>query len=163
MEVIDLEQTREEIFVSAVREHRHRLYRIALSILRSPEDAEDAVSEATVAAWKALMRIRDLNSLGIYLTRCTVNAARGILRKRGKEEPDTGILEQLPAPDPDTRIFEYVSCLKEKYRTPLILKFRENMREEDIAAVLHIPRGTVSTRITRAMRMLRMELEEEGT
>lgn len=163
MEVIDLEQTREESFVAAVREHRHRVYRVALSILRSPEDAEDAVSEATEVTWKALPRIRDLDSLGIYLTRCTVNAARGILRKRKKEEPNTEKLEQLPAPDPETQIFVYVSGLKEKYRTPVILKFQENMREQDIAAVLHIPRGTVSTRITRAMRMLRIELEEEET
>ena len=67
---------REESFVAAVREHRHRLFRIAYGILRSSADAEDAVSDATEAAGKTLSRLRDPESLPVYLIRCTVNASR---------------------------------------------------------------------------------------
>lgn len=159
--MIETERTREEAFIAAVRECRHRLFRVALSILRSPEDAEDAVSEATEAAWKALPRIREPERLDTYLTRCTVNAARKLYRKRKKAEPVAENAEMIPEADSGAPVSEYVSGLKEKYRTPLILKFQENLREEDIAEILHVPRGTVSARITRALRMLRIELEEE--
>lgn len=152
---------REEAFVAAVREHRHRLFRIAYGILRSSADAEDAVSEATEASWKALPRLRDPESLPAYLIRCTVNASRAALRKRRHHEPLDEHIDSLPSPDTGTPVTDYVSGMKEKYRIPLILRYQENLREEDIASLLHIPRGTVSTRITRALRMLRIEAEEE--
>ena len=58
-----MERQREEAFVAAVRENRHKLFRIALGILRSPADAEDAVSAATEQAWKYLPRVRNTDSL----------------------------------------------------------------------------------------------------
>ena len=152
---------REEAFVAAVREHRHRLFRIAYGILCSSADAEDAVSDATEAAWKALPRLRDPECLPVYLIRCTVNASRAILRKRKRHEPLDAHLNTLSAPDTGVPVSCYVSGLKEKYRIPLILRYQENLRDEDIASLLHIPRGPVSTRITRAFRILRIEAEEE--
>ena len=156
-----MERELEDAFVAAVRLNRHRLYRVALSILRSPDDAEDAVSTATEQTWKSLPRIQDKDRLPVYLMRCTVNAARAELRKRRKTEPLDDYRDTLAAPDSGSPIREYVSGLKEKYRTPLILKYQENMREEDIAAILQIPRGTVSTRITRALNMLRVDVRKE--
>ena len=156
-----MEMQREDLFVATVRENRHKLFRIALSILRSPADAEDAVSAATEQAWKYLPRIQDLDRLPVYLMRCTVNAARTELRKRRSTEPLEDYIDTVAAPDPGTSVRDYVSGLKEKYRTPLILKFQENLREEDIAAILQVPRGTVSTRITRALKMLRVDVGKE--
>ena len=156
-----MERELENAFVAAVRLNRHRLYRVALSILRSPDDAEDAVSVATEQTWKSLPRIKDKDRLPVYLMRCTVNAARAELRKRRKTEPLDDYRDTLAAPDSGSPIREYVSGLKEKYRTPLILKFQENMREEDIAAILQVPRGTISTRITRALNMLRVDVRKE--
>ena len=43
---------REEAFLNAVHENSHKMYRIALGYLHSPQDAQDAVSEAVEAAWK---------------------------------------------------------------------------------------------------------------
>lgn len=151
----------ETAFVAAVREQRHRLFHVAYGILRSSADAEDAVSEATESAWKALPRLRDPERLPVYLLRCTVNASRAILRKRKRHEPLDECIDSLPAPDAGMPVAYYVSGLKEKYRIPLVLRYQENLREEEIASLLHIPRGTVSTRIHRALRMLRIEAEEE--
>lgn len=156
-----MERQREEAFVAAVRENRHKLFRIALGILRSPADAEDAVSAATEQAWKYLPRVRNTDSLPVFLMRCTVNAARMELRRRKTTEPLDDYADTVAAPDPGTSVRDYVSGLKEKYRIPLILKYQENLREEDIAAILQVPRGTVSTRITRALKMLRVDVGEE--
>jgi RNA polymerase sigma-70 factor (ECF subfamily) len=156
-----MERTREDAFIETVRQDRERLYRVAISIVSSREDAEDAVSAATEQTWKYLQHIQDPDKLPVYLMRCTVNAARSILRKRKKTESIDDYAEILAAPHAGTPVREYVSGLKEKYRLPVILKFQENLREEDIAAVLQLPRGTVSTRITRALKMLRIETGKE--
>ena len=156
-----MERELENAFVAAVRLNRHRLYRVALSILRSPADAEDAVSTATEQTWKALPRIQDEDRLPVYLMRCTVNAARAELRKRRKTEPLEDYQDTLAAPEAGTSVREYVSGLKEKYRTPLILKYQENMREKEIASILHIPRGTVSSRIITLLKRIKAELLKE--
>ena len=54
-----------------------------------------------------------------------------------------------------------MSDLEEKYRLPLLLKFDEEMQEKEIAAILHIPRGTVSSRICRGLELLRKEMNRE--
>ena len=46
-------QEREQAFINAVRDGKHRMYRIALGYLHSPQDAEDAVSEAVETTWRS--------------------------------------------------------------------------------------------------------------
>ena len=46
-------------------------------------------------------------------------------------------------------------------RLPLLLKYDEEMQEKEIAAALHLPRGTVSSRIARGLEMIRKEMKEE--
>lgn len=76
---------RTSVFVDAVQATRERMYRVARMMLRTDADAEDAVSTATMIAWKQLPRLRNLDALPAYLTRCTVNAARAMLRRRKRE------------------------------------------------------------------------------
>ena len=76
---------RTSVFVDAVQATRERMYRVARMKLRTDADAEDAVSTATMIAWKQLPRLRNLDALPAYLTRCTVNAARAMLRRRKRE------------------------------------------------------------------------------
>ncbi|MDO5378346.1 MAG: sigma factor, partial [Clostridia bacterium] len=71
---------RDERFVQAVREHREAMYRVALSMLRSKADAEDAVSEATVQAYAHLNALRSWDAVRAWLMRITVNACHATLR-----------------------------------------------------------------------------------
>ena len=77
-----MEKEREQAFIDAVREGKHRMYRVALGYLHSPQDAEDAVSDAVEATWKNLKRIREEEAIPAYLIRCTINAAKIQLRKK---------------------------------------------------------------------------------
>ena len=60
------------------------------------------------------------------------------------------------------RLFEYICGLEDKYRIPLILKMQERMTEQEIASVLRIPRGTVSSRIKHALKILKDQMTKEG-
>ena len=54
-----------------------------------------------------------------------------------------------------------LSALPEKLRTPLLLHYLEGFSLEEVAAVLHVPVGTVKSRLHLARKALRLELEKE--
>jgi len=148
-------------FTETAQEKRALMYRVAYGITRSEADAEDAVSAAVEATWKRMERLRDPEALPIYLMKSTVNAARGILRKRKHTVPLETVENTLAADRQDAGIADMVAGLKEKYRLPLLLKYGEDLPEKEIAQLLRIPRGTVSSRIARGLALLRIEMKEE--
>ncbi len=156
-----MEPGKEQAFVDTVQAKSHQLYRIAMSLLHSSQDAEDAVSDAIEATWKNLWRIRNEAVIPSYLTRCTINAAKMVLRQRRRTEPIEPYREFLIAPENGDSIADYLSGLKEKDRLLLILKYQEDLPEAEIASILRIPRGTVSSRLSRLLKRLRAEVSEE--
>ena len=156
-----MEYSKEQAFVDTVQAKSHQLYRIAMSLLHSSQDAEDAVSDAIEATWKNLWRIRNEAVIPSYLIRCTINAAKMELRRKKHTEPIEPYEGILIAPDPGDPITDYLSGLKEKDQLLLILKYRESFREAEIARILHIPRGTVSSRLTRLLNRLREDMTKE--
>ena len=152
---------KEQFFVETVRARRQSLYRIAFHILHAEADAEDAVSAAVENTWRHLARIRAMEAVPAYLMRSVVNAAHDELRRRKRLTSLNPMEDILEAPEGKKGIGEYVSGLEEKYRLPLLLKFDEELQEKEIAMILHIPRGTVSSRISRALKILREEMSKE--
>ena len=156
-----MQSEKEQAFVSTVQEWSHQLYRIAMGYLHSEQDAEDAVSDAIESVWKNLRRIRSSDAIPAYLIRCTINSAKTLLRKKRHTEPLDPYQESLVAQDPGNPVSDYFSGLREKDQLLLILKYRENLREAEIASILHMPRGTVSSRLSRLLNHLREELKKE--
>ena len=156
-----MEHDKEQAFIDAVHDRREQMYRIALGYLRNPEDAEDAVSDEVAATWKNLKRIQNTDALPAYLIRCTINAARFQLRKRKKTQFTEQFPESLVAGESGDLITDYLSGMKERDQLLLILKYQENLREREIAAILHVPRGTVSSRIFTLLKRIKAELLKE--
>ncbi len=158
----EMERGKEQAFISAVRERKHQLYRIALGYLHVPQDAEDAVSEAMEATWTKLGHIRNEDAIPAYLIRCTINAAKGQLRKRKRTEPIEPYEETLAVAESGDPVIGYLTGMKEKDQLLLVLKYQENLREADIASILHMPRGTVSSRINTLLKKIREDMNGEG-
>ena len=150
-----------QLFIDAVREKRQAMWRVAYGILRSGADAEDAVSAAVESTWRHLPRVRTKEALPAYLMRSVINAAHDELRRRKRTVPVEPLENVLAAPEADRGIADYVAEIDEKYRLPLLLKFDEEMQEKVIAAVLRLPRGTVSSRISRGLEMIRKDVKKE--
>ena len=138
------------------------MYRVAMSYLHAEADAEDAVSAAIESAWNHLGQIRNPDMLGTYLVRCVINSAKNELRRRKRLVPLETVPENLTVEKNGDRLFEYICNLEDKYRIPLILKMQERMTEQEIASVLRIPRGTVSSRIKHALKILKDQMTKEG-
>ncbi len=155
-------EERKTLFAETVREREKTLYRAALLMLRRSADAEDAVCDAVEAAWRHLDRLRDDNALPAYLMTCTVNACRSALRRRKREQPVDDLTPYAEAADSPLPVWGYLMGLPEKYRLPLALRYGEDMPVEEIARALRLPRGTVSIRLSRGLKMLRAQIEKAG-
>lgn len=160
---METKQERDAWFVQAVREHRAAMYRVALSMLRVQADAEDAVSEATVQAYAHLGALRQRECARAWLMRITVNACHAALRRKKREAVrEIGEAELVAeGPQASAPVWALVAQLPPRYGCVLQMFYGEDMRVEEIARALRLPKGTVSSRISRGRRMLRERLEKE--
>ena len=154
-------------FVERVEGCQARLYRVALAALGSA-DAEDAVQEALIAAWRALGSLRDERLFETWLMRILINRCRGELRARARRAtpvPDEALRAGMPrgVPEPpDPGLYRALAQLDVKYRLPLMLSCAEGYSTDEIAAMLRLPGGAVKWRIHQGRVKLRELLEKEG-
>ena len=71
-------------FVQRVEDYQARMYRVALTILGRGADAEDAVQDALLSAWRALGSLRDEQYFETWLMRILINVCRSELRARAR-------------------------------------------------------------------------------
>jgi RNA polymerase sigma-70 factor (ECF subfamily) len=174
---------REDAFETLVRAHSGRMLSVCRRILRSDEEAKDAVQEAFVSAFKAIGSFEGTCQLGTWLHRIAVNASLMRLRTR-KRRPEQSIDDLLPAfrddgharIDPqdwspsalqllesrETResVRGCIDRLPDMYRTVLLLRDIEELDTADTAQVLDVTEGVVKVRLHRARHALRRLLAE---
>ncbi len=169
-------------FAALMRRHNQLLFRTARSILQSDAEAEEAVQEGWLSAWRALGRFRAESRVSTWLVRIVVNEALGRLRRRPAQvipleaamlsnDPKTrAALTDAPERGPEQqtaraeirRLMEArIDLLPEAYRTVFVLRAVEEMSVEDVATALDIPEATVRTRFFRARGLLRESLAQE--
>ena len=154
---------RNQRFSQTVETMRGSMFRVARGMVRSDADAEDAVSAATVTAYEHLDRLRNPAALPGYLMRCTVNACHAILRRRKREITSEDLSLLSPGCHMETPMWMYVANLPEKFRLPILLRYGEGISLDDTARILRIPKGTVSSRCSRGLDILKQQLTEEGS
>jgi RNA polymerase sigma-70 factor (ECF subfamily) len=169
-------------FATLMRRHNRRLYRVARATLRHDGDAEDALQEAYIAAYRAIGSFRGEASLSTWLTRLVLNACFARRRRdarrqalvpivSGEAEADTQALAvRDPAAGPErdhyrsemrALIERSLDALPESFRTVFVLRSVEELTVEETARCLGIPEETVRSRHFRARSMLRNALAHE--
>ena len=155
-----------------VQAHQAIAQRTAYLIAGSTGDAEDAVQEAFVKAYYALDRFRAEAPFRPWLLKIVANEARNRLRKaRHQTNLVVRVGEARPsgdaAPSPEEAALEVeqhdeliaaLNELKDKDRTALALRFFMDLSEDEMAAALNCARGTVKSRVSRALERLRRQM-----
>ena len=151
----------EAVFIALCEQHMAALYRMAVSILRSPPDAEDAVQQALLNAWRARHRAKP-GLERAWLMRIVINESLTLLRRRKRTIP-TEDFPTLAAPENDecAALHAAIRALPESLRTPLLLKYMEGLTEKEVAEALRLPLSAVKNRLFRARRKLQAMLNEE--
>jgi len=172
-----------DALVAMMRRYNQTLYRTARSILKDDAEAEDAVQEAYLLAYRAIGEFRAEAKLSTWLVRIVANEAFGRLRKRARRgevvplrpdpDDDTPMEERMsdtPRERPDGRALRSelrrllenrIDELPSAFRAVFVLRAVEEMSVDEIASTLDIPAATVRTRYFRARSLLRESLAQD--
>lgn len=138
------------------------LYRLAMSILHHRDDAQDAVQQSVLEAWKKVDHIRGGKEKA-YLARIVINECHNIQRCRQRVTPVFAFPEQskenLTAEV--CVLKESLNAIPEKLRTPFLLVYMEGYSEKEAAEALGITLYSVKSRLKRSKQKLKIELGEE--
>ncbi|MCB1954886.1 MAG: RNA polymerase sigma factor [Rhodocyclaceae bacterium] len=159
-----------------MRAHNRRLFRTARSILRDDAEAEDAVQDGYIQAYRALPGFRGESSLSTWLTRIVANQALARLRRHAaaasRTAPD-GVAEDPPAPAAETpeaiamraqlrRLIESaVDHLPDGGRAVFMLRVVEGLDVAETARCLDMTESAVKTALSRARSHLRASIGRE--
>ena len=155
-------------FGHLIERHGLAARRAARAILRDDDDADDAVQEGMLAAWRAIDRYDRTRPFRPWLMRIVVNAALDA-RRRSRVRQAEPIAEALESRGllPDrmaeaallrTKLDAGLAALPERQRIALVLFDAEGWGHADIAATLGVPEGTVRSYVFHARRALRRTL-----
>lgn len=150
-----------ETFTKLVLEAEHTLYRVAKTILREEQDCEDAVQEAILKAYQKLDSLREPQFFRTWLVRILINECYRIRRSARPTVNYEEYLETAPSNGADTCVWEAIRDLPEPLRLPVELCYVEGYTVAEVQSILHIPAGTVKSRLYRARKVLRTTLESE--
>ncbi|HJL19722.1 MAG TPA: RNA polymerase sigma factor [Sandaracinaceae bacterium LLY-WYZ-13_1] len=165
-------------FSRLVRAHQRRVFACAVQMLGDGGDADDAVQETFVRAWRAIARFDGRSQLSTWLYRVCVNVCLNHIRKRKRHDASDLADPRVPEPEADPtqgftdpgralevqqlqgRIATALDGLSESLRTTVILVLVQGMPQKEAAEVLGCSEGTVAWRIHEARRRLRRALAE---
>lgn len=161
-----------DAYESLLLQHERFAYRLAYLITRDAADAEDALQEAFVKAFRALGRFRHGAPFRPWLLKIVTNEARtkgrahrrhvAIASRVSEREPPPSVEASpeatLLSEEMRRRLLAAVDRLPEKQRAVVTCRYLLELSEEETAAVLEIRRGTVKSRLSRALEKLELWL-----
>ncbi|MDJ0757389.1 MAG: RNA polymerase sigma factor [Ardenticatenaceae bacterium] len=145
------------------------LFRLAYLVLRDPAEAADVQQEALLRAWLKLEQFDSSRPLRPWLMQIALNLARNrrrtlrrawarvtrLIRSESQPEPAAGLSERAIVREQAQQLWRAVQQLPVKGQTIVYLRYFLDLTEEEAAAVLEIPKGTVKSRTSRALTQLR--------
>ena len=161
-----------------------RVYRLAMRITGSREDAEEAAQDALWTAARKIGMFKGESAFGSWIYRITANAAYQKLRTRRQKSAEIAIDDVLPSLDDDGRHFEpmddwtnrvdeqalqgelrrvlqeAIDGLPDEYRTALVMHDVEGLSNPDIAETLGISLPAVKSRVHRSRLFVRKKLTD---
>ncbi len=157
-----------------VRRYQEVAFRTAYVITGSGPDAEDAVQEGFVKAYRALATFRSGAEPRPWLLRIVANEARNRIRSAGRRQRlelrlAEGYRQGDAAPSPEAaavaaedrrRLLQLVNGLTDDDRLVIASRYFLELNSVETAAALGIPEGTVKSRLSRALSRLRSRVEE---
>jgi RNA polymerase sigma-70 factor, ECF subfamily len=172
-------------FEVLMRRYNSKLFRVARAILKDDTEAEDALQDAYLQAYRRIDEFRGEAQLSTWLTRIVVNQSLMQLRKQKRHRvvvpfsarsgSQTDDQEIADVPDKQTEspsnavlraevrrtLERRIDELPVAFRTVFVMREVEDMTVQETAACLSIPESTVRTRLFRARAMLRQSLERD--
>ncbi|MBE6772472.1 MAG: sigma-70 family RNA polymerase sigma factor [Ruminococcaceae bacterium] len=149
----------DEYMVRLVKTYSDSMLRAAYSVLKSTDDAEDAVQDAFLRLVQKRPQFKNYEHEKAWLLRVTINISKNMLKSAARN--NLPVTEEIPCLDEKSELLAVVMSLPERYRTVIHLYYFEGYSIKEIAAVLKLPSATVGTRLARARNLLKGEIADE--
>jgi RNA polymerase sigma-70 factor (ECF subfamily) len=159
------ERSFDTAFVAALEAELGMSYRLAGYLLADSAEAQDAVQEASVRAWRGWRNLRERERFHSWFSQILVNVCRTRLRQRSKrraldvDEVDLEGADPFRAALARDVIGRALSCLSQELRMVVVLRYWGDLSLAEIADRLRIPVGTVKSRHHAALQALRRRIE----
>lgn len=174
--LVTADQQLEREFEARLADSSRLAFRVAFSVLRQREDAEDVAQEAFAKAYRSFSQLRDRTRFRAWLVRMTWRMAldrqRANRRRMAREIPTGGEanggnerVDQRSTPadaavarERAEELWKAIEALPEKFRLVVVLAGIEGHDMHEVSALLDVPEGTVKSRLFLARRQLRERL-----
>ena len=165
----------EEAIEFLVREYELGVFRLALSIVDDPAEANEIAQETFIAAIRGLANYQEKKSFKAWLYTIAVNQSRSHLRKRRVLKKLEGTLtrifrlelekqvkteEQVLQNEREAVLWRSINQMHEKHRIVLVLRYFHELSIHEISEILAINEGTIHSRLHSAREKLRSALED---
>lgn len=162
-----------DAFGQLMENHALKAYRIAYAIVQNQAEAEDAVQEAFITAFKSIKKLEKEESFGSWLSRIVTTRVYDLARQkqRGQKivEKETISLKAEIAQsstnpadnkaDLSLDLQQAITRLPELHRLAIMLRYTEDASTDQIASILDRPAGTVRRVLSESYHLLRLYLE----
>ena len=157
-----------------VEEYQLGVFRLALSILNDPGEANEAAQDTFIAALRSIKTYREMTTFKAWLYKITLNTSRSKLRKRNALDRLHHTLQsifeiqsqQAPSPEDvvirdeeDAMLWKALDKLGEKHCIPIVLRYYHDFSIAEISEILNVKEGTIHSRLSIGRDRLRAELE----
>lgn len=170
-----------EAFTKIMEKYQNIMFGMAYNILSDYQDAEDAVQETFIKAYKSISSFKGQSAFTTWLYVICRNACNDILRKRQKhsnvtsvdlEDSEDSSIREIKSDEPTPEecmemsetqalVRDGINALKPEYKEVIVLSDMQELSYEEISAILKIPVGTVKSRLNRARSALRKNLSHK--
>jgi RNA polymerase sigma-70 factor (ECF subfamily) len=168
-----------EAFAVLVEKHQKKMLNIAYRMTGNYEDACDVVQEAFLSAYKSLKTFRRESRFSTWLYRIVMNHTKNRLQQikaRSRHEDsafedppeteggrslcrmpsgDAALIEQIEKRELNEKVQECIGALDDEFREVIVLRDIQGFSYDEIRDILHIPDGTVKSRLFRARTALK--------
>jgi RNA polymerase sigma-70 factor, ECF subfamily len=167
----------EQAIERLILQYQTGVFRLALSVLDDPAEANEAAQDTFIAALGALEHYQDRSTFKAWLYTIALNISRSRLRKRKAAERLKTTLQGLfrvqaqktPSAEEiliqnekESALWKALGKLDEKHRLPIMLRYFQELSTVEIAEILQINEGTVFSRLHNGRERLRIELQMQA-
>lgn len=153
----------EQIFETKYNHYKKMVFNICYAYTRNHQDAEDTFQDVFMKFYDIKKRFTSSDHERNYLIRITINLCKDFLRKKKKQNTiiSDELVHHTPSPElKGNNPLDMLEELNENYRDILVLKYIENMSNQDISNILNISESNVRKRLERAIKKLKIKWEE---
>ncbi|MCT6925969.1 MULTISPECIES: sigma-70 family RNA polymerase sigma factor [Bacillales] len=156
----------EQNLITFIRNNKERFYYLAYSYTKNEQDALDVVQDSIQKALQSLHTLQNEDQMRSWFYKIVVRTAIDFLRKHKRQQvmEDDKLVHLTPQQIDtyeNTDLEIALDNLPTVYREVVILRYFEDLKIEDVARVLDTNISTIKSRLYKALKLLRIQLQEE--